>query len=327
MKISRISRKLSCVLILLLAVTALGAPAALADYPERTIEVIVGWGAGGGSDLFARTIVKEVEKILNTNMVVINMPGASSAEAANYVMKQPADGYTVFSVTSDILMNPCLGRTEYDFDSFTPILRAHVDTGMLHTYSGSEFGNWEDVVAYAKNNPGDIKIGVTGSASFDEIATAIILDSAGIDATMVPFESSGEMHAALLGGHLDLMYDEPAPVMSLVEAEKVVPLIVASEERLEIFPDVPTVLEFGYDMPPGMWRGMVVKAGTPEEIVKTLEAAFKEATETPTYKEFEESRLLNLRAGYLGTEGFAKVMEEESGLYKRVMEQLGYIKK
>lgn len=319
------SRFLSFVLVLFLAVAAFGVSTASAAYPERTIEVIVGWGAGGGSDLFARSIVKEVEKILGVKMVVINMPGASSAEAMNHVMRQPADGYTLLAVTSDILMNPYLGRTEHNYDSLTPIMRAHVDTGMLHTYAGSEFSSWEDVVAFAKENPGDIKIGVTGSASFDEVATAIILDSAGIEATMVPFESSGEMHAALLGGHLDLMYDEPAPVMSLVEAEKVIPLLVASETRLEIFPDVPTVSEFKYEMPPGMWRGIVVKKGTPEDVVETLEAAFKKASEVPGYMEFEENRLLNLREGYLGTDGFTHVMEQESGLYKKVMEKLGYV--
>lgn len=326
MRIPDLYRKLSVLLTVLLALTSLGAFQAQAAYPERTIEVIVGWGAGGGSDLFARSIVQEVGNILNNKMVVINMPGASSAEATNYVMKQPADGYTIFAVTSDILMNPHLDRTQFDYDSFIPILRAHVDTGLLHTYTGSSFKKWEDVLDYAKQPSKTIKIGVTGSASFDEIATAVILNSAGINAMMIPFESSGEMHAALLGGHLDLMYDEPAPVMSLVESEKLVPLIVASEERLEILPNVPTVLEFGYDMPPGMWRGMVVKTGTPEDIVKKLENTFKEAASVSSYKEFEKSRLLNLREGYLGTDGFFKVMENESILYKKVMEKLGYIK-
>jgi putative tricarboxylic transport membrane protein len=296
------------------------------DFPDRTIEIIVGWGAGGGSDLFARTIAKEVEKILDTNIVIINMPGASSSEATNFVQSQAADGYTIFGVTSDVLMNPYLGRTKYDFDSFTPILRAHVDTGMLHTSSESRFKTWEDVVNFAKENPRDLTIGGTGSASFDEIATTVILQSAGIKATFVPFESAGMMHAELLGGHIDLMYDEPAPVMALVESGKLTSLIVATEDRIKYFPDVPSAGELGYKIPPGMWRGMVVKKGTPKEIVKILVDAFYKATLTESYKDFEEGRLLNIRAGYLNSEDFYKVMERETLLYKNVLEELGYTK-
>ncbi len=297
-----------------------------AAFPEKTIEVIVGWGAGGGSDLFTRTIAEEAKKILKANIVVINMPGASSAEATNFLMRQPADGYTLLAVTSDVLMNPYLGRTSYNYDSFTPILRAHVDTGMLHTSENSQFKTWENVVEYAKTNPGKLTIGVTGSASSDEIATSIVLNSAGIKATMVPFEGSGEMHAALLGGHLDLMYDEPAPVMSLVEAKKIRPLIVMSESRLKPFPNVPTVKEFGYEMPLAMWRGIVAKKGTPPEIIAVLEDAFHKAAMSAPYKAFEEDRLLNLRAGYLNSKDFSDQMKVEAEMYKKVMKELGYSK-
>ena len=308
----------------LVAVPMIGT--AEAAFPDKTIEVIVGWGAGGGTDLFTRTIVEEARKILKTNIVVINMPGASSAEATNFLMRQPPDGYTLLGVTSDILMNPYLGRTSYNYDAFTPILRAHVDTGMLHTAENSKFKKWEDVVAYAKKNPGKVTIGVTGSASFDEVATAIVLKSAGIKVTMVPFEGSGEMHAGLLGGHLDLMYDEPAPVMSLVEAKKIRPLIVMSENRLKLFPEVPTVREFKYDMPPGMWRGIIAKKGTPPEVIAVLEEAFKKAAMSAPYKAFEEKRLLNLRAGYLNSKDFSAQMKAEAGMYKKVMKELGYFK-
>ncbi|MBA7524228.1 hypothetical protein ES705_16365 [subsurface metagenome] len=299
---------------------------AISNYPDRTIEIVVGWGAGGGSDLFTRLLAKEVEKNLDAKIIIVNMPGASSAEATNFVQNQPADGYTIFVITPTFLMNPYLGRTKYDFHSFTPILRAHVDTSMLHTSSESRFKTWEDVVNYAKENPGDLTIGIGGSVNSDETTTAIILQSAGIEATLVPFENAGLMYAELLGGHIDLMYDEPGPVMALLESGKIIPLIVSTEDRVKYFPDVPSAGELGYEVPPGMWRGMVVKKGTPKEIVKILEDAFYEATLTKPYKDFEESHLLNIRAGYLNSEDFYKVMERETLLYKNTLEKLGYVK-
>jgi len=300
-------------------------PVAEGEYPSRTIEYIVGWGAGGGSDVFARTINIPVRGALGVPIVEINMPGASSATATIHVMQQPADGYTVFGITPDLLTNHILGRCEFSHEDFTPIIRAHVDVGVIHTRAGAPFQTWEEFVKYAGANPGKVSWAGIGAASFDEIASAVIWNSAGLEVKYVPYESGGEMHAALLGGHIDVMYEEPGVVMSLIEEGKVQPLLVLTDSRIERFPDLPCAGEMGYEVPPAMWRGIAVKKGTPAEIVAALEKAYSAAIESSVYRDFEKNRVLDLYPGFMGSEEFRKDMEREYGLYYDIMKKLGHV--
>jgi len=296
-------------------------------YPKRSIEYVVGWGAGGGSDTFARIICIPVRRKLKVPLVVVNMPGAASAIATNYVMRQPADGYTLFGITNEICMNPLLGRTKYiPHKDLTPIIRAHVDVSSIMVGKRSPVKTWQELVDYAKKNPGALSVGGTGAASFDELAAAVIWDSAGIKVEYIPFDSAGEMHAALLGGHIDAMYEEPGVVMSMVEEGSVWPVLMLTEKRVARFSNVPCAGELGYEVPPKLWRGIAVKGGTPMDIVKYLEYVFTEAMKTDVYQSFEERRMLNLYPGYLGSEDFKKAWEREYELYEKMMKKLGYIK-
>lgn len=324
-----LARKKTTVMFILLGVlvvfsTACGGADKTSSYPNRNIEIVVGWGAGGGTDLFTRTLSEPIKDILSTSITVVNIPGAGSAEATNYIQEQEADGYTLFAVTSDILTNAALGRSKYGPEDFIPIIRAHVDVGMLHVSTDSPFESWDDLVQFGKENPKKLSVGGVGAVGTDEVITQTIVKQAGIEISYVPFEEAGQMHASLLGGHIDVMYEEPGPAISLIEAGEVRPLIVAADERLEAFSDVPSVGELGYDIPPYLWRGIVVKKGTPEEIVKILEKAYKEAYDSDEYREFESERMLDLMPGYMDSETFAEDLKREYEIYSSVLEEMGY---
>lgn len=294
-------------------------------FPSRNIEYVVGWGAGGGSDTFGRIICIPVRRHLKSTLSVVNMPGAASAIAMEYVQKQPADGYTLLGLTSELVSNQLQGRTRYNHRDFNPIIRAHVDIGMIQGGPKSPFKNWKEMVAFANKGERKIRLGGTGAASFDQIASMIILDSAGIadKVTYVPFDSAGEMHAQLLGGHLDAMYEEPGVTLNLIEAGKMIPLIVFIKDRLEKFPDVPSAGELGLEIPPMMWRGIVVKKGTPQPVVDALEAAFTKAMKSSMYKAFERERMLDMFPGYMGSKDFTADLEREYVLYQKVIKKLG----
>jgi len=293
------------------------------DYPKRTIQYIVGWGAGGGSDLFGRIITIPVKNKLGVPVIVVNMPGASSATATNFVMDQPADGYTLFGTTSDIMSNIFLERTKYTNKDLTPILRAHVDIGMIQIGPHSPFKTWDALIKHAKENPGKQTWGGTGAGSYDEVATAVIRSSAGINVKYVPFESASEMHAALLGGHIHAMYEEAGPVIAMIDAGKTQPILVIAEKKLERFPNVPCAKELGYAVPPLQWRGVAVRKGTPQPIVDILEKTFIEATKSPEYLDFEKKRFLNLYPGFLGSKDFAVDLEREYPIYEKIMKTMG----
>ena len=311
--------------VLLVGLIAVGwtSPASAADYPCKSVEWIVGWGAGGGSDRFARSIAPGVSDVLGVPVKVINMKGGSSVLAQEETIRRPADGCTIFSITPDQITNELTGLTELSaLGTLTPVFRAHVDVGMLHSQEGGKFETWDSVIDYAKANEGELLIGGTGAASFDEIVVDVVMNSADATFRYIPYESSKEMHADLLGGRLDVIYDEVSVMSGMIEAGQARPLIVFAERRLEKFPDVPSAKELGYKVPPSLWRGASVKKETPDEIVAMLEAAYMKAADSDAYKEFEEGRLLNLYPGRLGSEDFTKVIADEHGLYKGVIDSL-----
>ena len=294
-------------------------------FPSRNIEYVVGWGAGGGSDIFARIINIPVRRYLKTSVSVVNMPGAASAIAMDYVQQQPADGYTLLGLTSELVSNHLLGRSKYTYKDFTPIIRAHVDIGMIQCGQKSPFKTWEEFVAFAKKGDRKIRLGGTGAEGFDQIASLVILDSAGIAdrVTYIPFDSAGEMHAQLLGGHLDAMYEEPGVTLNLIDAGQMIPLIVFTKDRLKRFPDVPSAGDLGYEIPPMMWRGIVVKKGTPDNVVKILEEAYTKAMDSSMYKAFEKDNLLDLYPGYMGSSAWAADLGREYELYSKILKKLG----
>lgn len=295
-------------------------------YPSRTIEYIIGFGAGGGTDVFGRTINIPVRKAMNAQIVEINLPGGASLNAMSQVLTEPADGYTLFGVTSDIYPGLVMGRSKHSYTDLTPIICAHVDPGAIETKVGAPYKTWEEFVDYAKANPGKISWGGTGSASFDEVVSAHTWMQAGLEVKYIPFESASEMHAALLGGHIDVMYEEPGVVMEMVKAGQIQPLLTLTEERLSILPDTTASGEIGYEPAPMIRRGVAVKKGTPDDIVKALEKAYTDALQDSIYTNYAKERMLDLYPGYLNSEDFTKVMDEEYKVYEKILKDLGHVK-
>ena len=142
---------------------------------------------------------------------------------------------------------------------------------------------------------------------------------------VVVIDDAGEMHAALLGGHIDTIFEEPGVVIGMVEEKLIIPVIILTAKRLSRFPDVPAAGEIGV-VPPMMWRGIAVKRGTPPEIVKYLEQVFTKSLKSKMYKSFEKNRLLYLYPGYLGSEDLMKVWEKEFELNEKALKIQGLIK-
>jgi putative tricarboxylic transport membrane protein len=293
------------------------------NYPERSVEVVVGYGAGGGSDLFSRAVVPEARKIMKVPLVVVNKPGAGGVVALEYIQNQAADGYSIWVSSSTVIVTGgLLGTTKFQHTDFEPIIRAQLDTMTLMVPANSRFKNIQELIADAKARPGQQSWGVVGLATG---YTSMIADNftrgIGISPKLVPFDQAGRQHAALLGGHIDAMLEEPGPAISLVEAKKVRPLVVFSENRIRPFPDVPTTFEMGAKEALGIYRGVLVKKGTPPEIVRYLVEVFTTAVNSPAYKKYEHDDFLDLRKGYMGPKEFAEFMkmdaERATEFYKR----------
>lgn len=290
------------------------------DYPKRNIEILVGHGAGGGTDLFTRAAVTELQEILGVNINVVNQEGGAGVVAAQNAFSAPADGYTLIADAA-FPISTASGTNTHGLEGFVPIARFQSDTYALWV-DPAKYDSIEDFVKAAEENPGQVTIGGTGSMGMDELTVIQLRDETGVDFKFIPMEGAGEMHAGVIGGHLDAMVEEFGPAKSLYEDEAIDPLIVFNEERLEEYPDLPTTVEMGWDLVDGNERGFYIKKGADQEIIDTLEDAMKKAYETERYQEYQKDNFLHLREGWLNSEDFTARTEELIEKYKVIMDNL-----
>ena len=291
------------------------------NFPSKTITWIVPFGTGGGSDQFARMMEKQIEKTSDTEIVVINIPGSKTAVGLNRLMQKKADGYTVFGATTDTIINLVTGVSKYDLNQIKPVAKVQHNIDMWFIRSNEDrFSNFDELIEYAKNSSKKLSIATTGLNGADSLTINQIEKEKNIDLSNVPFSEPGERYAALAGGHVDILHEQPGDVMSFIDSGKYKPIIVMSEERVDGFYDVPTTVEKGMDITAGYWRGVWVKDGTPEYAVSHLENLIKKAVNTEEYKEYEKRKLLHLRKGLLLGDEFENFIENEYKYYNKVME-------
>lgn len=291
------------------------------DYPDRTVEIIHQYGPGGGTDRFIRAIGEPMQEATGQSVVPISIKGGGGVPAYVSFLQRPANGYTLVSLSPDDVINHALGRI--DLSSVYPLVRIQYDQGMLLTSKDSPLKSLDDILAAAKENPGGLKVGVTGSAGFDDALVGQFNAEAGIELETVPF-GAAEMVSNTLGGHIDLMYEEYGPTRGLIESGDLVPLVLFSDERLPELPEVPTAKENGYDVTLGRWRGFGIRPDTDPEIIAKLIELFQAAYEDPGYKEVETQSALQYRSEFLGPDEFKAFMDSETEAFSKIMKDLGY---
>lgn len=290
------------------------------NYPEREIEVYVGHGPGGGTDTFTRTITKEMADILDAEFNIINQEGGSGVIAMKNAMKQPADGYTLIG-DSAYAVTTAAGTNKFGLDQVIPIARVQSDTYSLQVKS-DRFANIDELISYAEENPGEVKLGAVGTMGIDEITARRFMEESGVEMNYIPMEGAGQMHSDLLGGHIDVILEEVGPTISYIEEGEFKPLVFFADEKLEDFPEVPTTVEKGWDLTDGVERYLMAPADTPDAIVTKLEEAAKEAMETETYKEYAANTYLDLRDGWMGSDEFTEKLKKDIKKYEEIVAEI-----
>ena len=293
-------------------------------YPGRTVEAINQFGPGGGTDIFIRAIGMPFAKISRQSLIPVSITGGGGVPAATEFFNRPADGYTLMAVGPEEMINHCMGRI--DAGRFLPVARIQYDQGLFYVPANSPYKTIQEVIDYARENPGKLSISFTGAAGFDEVLVGLWNLRSGAELKALPFEGAAEAIASALGGHTDLVYEEYGPMRPLIESKRVRPLVLFAEERLPVLKDVPTAKELGFDITLGRWRGFAVKEGTKSEQVEALAGIFEKAVKDPIYKNVEEQNMLQFRSVLLGPAEFKSFMDREIELYGDVLKRLGYIK-
>ncbi|RMC30201.1 tripartite tricarboxylate transporter substrate binding protein [Paracoccus alkanivorans] len=270
--------------VLLAAATMIAAPASAQDYPDHPVEFIVPWSPGGGSDTLMRLIAGNIEPYLGIEMPIINMPGVGGTVGLREASRRDADGYTISQVHEGLLVATETGITDLAWSDFEPIALMTASPQYLVVHPTDDYTDFEEFLAYAKEHPGEITIGVT-LGGVPHLHAAMIEQAYGLQFQYVGYEGTGERIRALVGGNLDAAIGDISSSKQFVDNGDLQFLAVGSLERVAEAPNVPTFKELGADLELQVTRGIVMPKGAPEEARDTLEAALEELSKDEAYIE------------------------------------------
>jgi tripartite-type tricarboxylate transporter receptor subunit TctC len=320
------NRKLLALLTSVTLVAAAPMPAfaqAASDYPSRPIELVVPFGAGGGTDILARVTAEAAKKHSSQPITVVNRPGASGSIGLTEVVNARPDGYKIAMITVEMAIIPHMGIAKFSPEAdFTPLVRLNADPVVLTVSATSPWKTIEEMVDAAKKSKDPLKFGNAGTGGVSHLAAVALAQKAGTTFNHVPFQGNAPAVVALLGGHIDAVTASPSEVFSFVQSGKLRALAVLADQRLGgAFAQVPTMKERNIDLSVGTWRGLAAPKGLPADVLARLSAIALKTANEPAVKEAMEKQ--NLGYSVADGEAFRKQIANDSALYKQLIDQMG----
>ena len=325
MKQSNLSRRRFALAGAALAAACIAFPAAAQNYPARPVTIVVPFAAGGTTDILARVIGLALGKELGQPVVIDNRAGAGGNIGAQFAARAPADGYTLFMGTVGThAINASLYR-KMPFDpvkDFAPLTRVAMVPNLLVANPSKPYRNVKELVAYAKANPERVNFGSSGSGSSIHLSGELFNTLAKVDMVHVPYKGSAPAVSDLIGGQIDIMFDNMPSAIQHVRAGRLKALAVTTARRSPELPDVPTIAEAGV---PGYeatsWFGMFATAGTPAPVLARVHAALARVLADPEVRR---------KIGEQGAEPysekpeqFAEFLRKESAKWSQVVKASG----
>ncbi len=309
-------------LVLGAAALAVALPATAQTFPSKPVKLMVGASPGGGTDIVARMLGKELAETMKQPFVVENKPGASNTIAADITAKSPPDGYTLLvATTTGQAIAPHLMKLSFDpLKDLTPVALVMVVPNVLIVGPAVTAKDVKELVAQMKARPGTFNYASSGSGSTQHLAGEAFKKLAGVQMTHIPYKGSSQAHLDLISGNAQIMFDTTSSAIGQIKGGKVRALAVTSPKRSPELPDVPTLAEAGF---PGLemttWYGVFAPAGTPKDVIAKLNAEIMKALQTPEVK----TRIAGL-AGEPGTmtiEQFAALNRSDSERYAKLVKE------
>lgn len=296
------------------------------QFPSRAITLICPWPAGGSSDLTMRAMAEAASKVLGQPVIIDNKTGATGTVGpATMAATSKPDGYTISQIPISALRLPLMQKTTYDpVKDFTPVIHLTGYTFGVTTKADGPFKTWQDVVTFAKANPGKVTYASPGSGSSLHIGMEQIAAAAGIQLTQVPFKGGAETNAAVLGGHTSLQADSTG-WKPLVESGQLRLLNIWTAERSKLYPEVPTLKELGYSFVFDSPFGIAGPKGMDPAVVKVLHDAFKIALDDPAV--IETLAKYDMLPRYMDTAAYQKFLGELLAQERAALDKLGMLKK
>lgn len=290
------------------------------DFPTKPVTMVIGWGAGGSTDIQGRVLADILSEELGQPVNVVNQPGAGGGVALARLANSRDEGYTfVFGTSMTITFGPLSSETTYELDDFRYVAGVTLGQSAIVTGEDRPFGDsWEELVEYARENPG---MSYATQTALDRMIIEYIAQQEGLELRIVPTSGGAGMAPLILSGDVDFAYSGGTH-SGYAETGEMPVLLSMDGERLFAFPDAPTVREAGYDIDTSDFRVVVVPKNTPDTHVERLAEALEAATQDERFIEITEERIL-MPVHFRGEEEATELLYAQSENYRELLERMG----
>jgi len=312
---------------LLLATALAGAATAVCagGFPAgKQIEMTVLFGAGSAADVTARALAEGMSKELEAPVVAVNRPGSGGAAGYQHVAQQRPDGYSIIWNSNSISTNYHAGILPFDFHAFDPVARVAIEIPVLAVRADAPWRTLKELLDYARENPGKIRVGNSGTGSHTHLVAAAVFAAADADEIEVPF-GQGQAVVNLLAGRIDATVQLPAAVIPHAKGGDLRVLAVLGSRRSPVLPDVSTADELGCPVALDMWRGIATPKGTPRPVIARLEDAVRRTVDSPQFAAAGETN--GFTPAFLPADQFGKLIVRDDARLGNVMADLGLKKR
>jgi tripartite-type tricarboxylate transporter receptor subunit TctC len=299
-------------------------------FPSRPLTIVVPYGAGGGSDQLTRAMASSLEKVIGVPVTVVNKPGGGGVAGLTDFFTARSDGYTLTEHIDDAATLYAAGTIkENPAKDWFPLCIAQITFSQIYVRPRDErFTNWQAFLEYAKKNPGMITVAnVAHKGSMERVTMYQLEKALGFKVAQVSFDKPAERYGALVGGHVDALFEQPGDVRAYIESNDMKPILTLLKERPKAFADVPSFKDLGLDLDPLFrFRGFFARKGVPQDRLQYLEWALRKAFESDSFQKFNRKKYMHLINSYRDINGGKKLIEDTIATYKGVYRELGMLK-
>ena len=298
----------------------LSASLAVAQYPERAIEFVIPFDAGGSADIEGRLLAEEMSEVLDVTVVPVNRPGAGGALAYSYVNDADPDGYTVMWTSTSILTITNLGNVPFGYDAFDHIGRVEHQPLVLAVGADSPWSDIESLTRDCADGGRPVRVANSGTGSTTHLGALAVMQAIGCEAVHLPI-GTRRRNATVLSGEADAMVAPLTGALSLFRAGRLQLLATLGAERNPIIPDVPTARELGIDVEFDLFRGLSVPKGTPADVQARLAEAMTRAANSEAFQRLADD--LGLTVAPLAMGPFEALLQREDVTVRSIIQSTG----
>jgi tripartite-type tricarboxylate transporter receptor subunit TctC len=287
-------------------------------FPTKPVNAMVAWAAGGGADLVFRALAAVFPKYANGQpLVITNSGGAAGVPGITQFSKEAPDGYWIMHWNVAHIIKTHMDTVPFTATSFVPVVKVVEANNYLNVRADAPWKNLQDFIAEAKKNPGKVSMGNAGPGGGNHMAALLFERAAGIELLHVPFTGGGPSVTGLMSGQCDSAMNVAPEGISNAQAGQLRILGVFGEKRFDSFPNVPTAKEQGVNLVLNQWRGIVVPAGTPDDIVQKLHDIFKQCIEDPEFT--AKMKELNATPAYANAKDYGALIAADDKAYETII--------